>query len=213
MHANVQNYYSHFANNSEVYRKLKSLAIDIRNIYQFDRDETDSIKEIIEILKSILIMESIEEYFSNNKSDLYFFMGEFSKEVIEYTTRQNIIYGENGHELALDMLFHFIKLFFKFHKNKEYSNLFENIRNIFNSAMPYFAPSQYKKEKNLKKSLTYEQFNEEFCEKFKKEKISQDVFNEGDKVDVLIKNKNTYQDLAWYNNRNRRWELYNTLSC
>ena len=195
MHANVQNYYSHFANNSEVYRKLKSLAIDIRNIYQFDRDETDSIKEIIEILKSILIMESIEEYFSNNKSDLYFFMGEFSKEVIEYTTRQNIIYGENGHELALDMLFHFIKLFFKFHKNKEYSNLFENIRNIFNSAMPYFAPSQYKKEKNLKKSLTYEQFNEEFCEKFKKEKISQDVFNEGDKVDVLIKNKNTYQDL------------------
>ena len=195
MHANVQNYYSHFANNSEVYRKLKSLAIDIRNIYQFDRDETDSIKEIIEILKSILIMESIEEYFSNNKSDLYFFMGEFSKEVIEYTTRQNIIYGENGHELALDMLFHFIKLFFKFHKNKEYSNLFENIRNIFNSAMPYFAPSQYKKEKNLKKSLTYEQFNEEFCEKFKKEKITQDIFNEGDKVDVLIKNKNTYQDL------------------
>ena len=122
-------------------------------------------------------------------------MGEFSKEVIEYTTRQNIIYGENGHELALDMLFHFIKLFFKFHKNKEYSNLFENIRNIFNSAMPYFAPSQYKKEKNLKKSLTYEQFNEEFCEKFKKEKITQDIFNKGDKVDVLIKNKNTYQDL------------------
>ena len=195
MHSNVQNYYSHYANNSEVYRKLKSLAIDVRNIYQYDRDETDSIKEIIEILKSVLIMESIEEYFSNNKSDLYYFMGEFSKEVIEYTTRQEIIYGENGHELALDMLFHFIKLFFKFHKNKEYSNLFENIRNIFNATMPYFTPSKYRKEKNPKKLLTYEQFNEEFCEKFKKEKISQEVFKIGDKVDVLIKNKNTYQDL------------------
>ena len=195
MHSNVQNYYSHYANNSEVYRKLKSLAIDVRNIYQYDRDETDSIKEIIEILKSVLIMESIEEYFSNNKSDLYYFMGEFSKEVIEYTTRQEIIYGENGHELALDMLFHFIKLFFKFHKNKEYSNLFENIRNIFNATMPYFTPSKYRKEKNPKKLLTYEQFNEEFCEKFKKEKISQEVFKIGDKVDVLIKNKNTYQEL------------------
>ena len=76
-------------------------------------------------------MESIEEYFSNNKTELYYFLGEFSKEVIEYTLRQYNIHGENGHDLALDMLFHFIKLFFKFHKNKEYSNLFENIRKIF----------------------------------------------------------------------------------
>ena len=195
MHSNVQNYYSHYANNSEVYRKLKSLAIDVRNSYQFDRDETDSIKEIIEILKSILIMESIEEYFSNNKSDLYFFMGEFSKEVIDFTLRQDFIYGENGHDSALDMLFHFIKLFFKFHKNKEYSNLFENIRNIFNPSANYFTSSQYKQEKNPKKLTTYEQFNEEFCEKFKKEKISQEVFNVGDKVDVLLKSKNTFREI------------------
>jgi len=208
MHSNVHNYYSHYANNSEVYRKLKSLAIDVKNSYQFDRDETDSIKEIIEILKSILIMESIEEYFSNNKSDLYFFMGEFSKEVIDFTLRQDFIYGENGHDSALDMLFHFIKLFFKFHKNKEYSNLFENIRNIFNPSANYFTSSQYKQEKNPKKLTTYEQFNEEFCEKFKKEKISQEVFNVGDKVDVLLKSKNTFREIEkksmdpWYNNRN-----------
>ena len=69
-------------------------------------------------------------------------MGEFTKEVIDFTLRQDFIYGENGHDLALDMLFHFIKLFFKFHKNKEYSNLFENIRNIFNPSANYFTSSQ-----------------------------------------------------------------------
>ena len=51
------------------------------------------------------------------------------------------------------------------------------------------------KKKNPKKLTTYEQFNEEFCEKFKKEKISQEVFNVGDKVDVLLKSKNTFREI------------------
>ena len=46
MNSQIQNYYSHYVNTTEVYRKLKSLAIDIKNIYQFDRDETSSIIEI-----------------------------------------------------------------------------------------------------------------------------------------------------------------------
>ena len=146
MDSQVQNYYSNYTNNSDAYRKLNSLAFDIRLMYQRDKDETESIKEIIEIIKSILIMESIEEYFSNSKTDFNYFMGEFSKEVIDYTLNQDFVYGENGDELALDMLLHFVKLFFKFHKNKDYSTLFEHIRNIFSPSKSYFSPTFRKKK-------------------------------------------------------------------
>ena len=193
MNPQVQNYYSHYTQHSEVYRKLLSLAIDIRNSYQHDCDETDSIKEIIEIIKSILIMASLEEYFSNNQTDLNYFMGEFSKEVIEYTLRQDKVYGDNGHELALDLLFHFIKLFFKFHKIKEYSNLFENIRKIFDLSSSYFSPNRFHSDKNPKKARTYQQFNEEFCSQFKKEEKNEELFKVGDKVDFLCTKDTHFQ--------------------
>ena len=193
MDSQVQNYYSNYTNNSDAYRKLNSLAFDIRLMYQRDKDETESIKEIIEIIKSILIMESIEEYFSDNKTDFNYFMGEFSKEVIDYTLNQDLVYGENGDELALDMLLHFVKLFFKFHKNKDYSTLFEHIRNIFSPSKSYFSPT-FRKKKNSKKLYTYEQFNEEFCKNFIKEKNKEELFKIGDDVDVLVK-QNHYNDL------------------
>ena len=193
MNSQVQNYYSHYTQHSEVYRKLYSLAIDIKNSYQRDCDETESIKEIIEIIKSILIMASLEEYFSNNQTDLNYFMGDFSKDVIEYILRQDIIYGENGHELALDLLFHFIKLFFKFHKIKEYSNLFENIRKVFDISSSYFSPNRFHSDKNPKKARTYQQFNEEFCSAFKTEEKIEDLFKVGDKVDFLFINDTHYQ--------------------
>ena len=196
MHSNTQNYLSHYVNNSAVYQNLLSLSNDVKLSYQFDRDETSSIKEIIEILKSILIMESIEEYFSNNKRDLYYFMGEFSKDVIKYILVQDYVYGEHGNELALDLLFHFAELFFKFHKKKDYTTLFENIRNIFNANSNFFTTSRYKKEKNPKKLYTYQQFNEEYCEKFKKERKIQVLFKIGDKVDVLLKNESTNYKLG-----------------
>ena len=154
MDPQTQNYYAHYTKYTEVYRKLISLANDVKSSYQYDRDETDSIKEIIEILKSILIMESIEEYFSNNKSDLNYFMGEFSREVLQYILHQYFVYGENGNELALELLFHFVELFFKFHKNKEYNVLFENIRTIFNPNSNFYTPSRIN-SKRKKKSKNY----------------------------------------------------------
>ena len=187
MEIQTSNYYS-YSSNSEVYRKLFSLKNDIRNSYQFDRDETDSIKEIIQIIKSMLIMASLEEYFSNNQTDLNYFMGEFSKDVIIYTLHQYIVYGENGHELAMDLLLHFVKLFFKFHKNKEYSTLFENIRKIFDNSQSYYCPDTFEREKEKipKKYNKFNQFNEEFCSKFQKEKKLEEKFKVGDKVDFLL---------------------------
>jgi hypothetical protein len=167
------NFYSYSAY-SEVYKKLFSLKTDIRNSYQYDRDETDSIKEIIEIIKSILIMASLEEYFSDNQTDLNYFMGEFSKDVLTYILHQSVVYGDNGHDLALDLLIHFIKLFFKFHKNKEYSTLFENIRKIFDISQSYYNPEHFQRDKDRvpKNIIHIKNSMKNFVLNFKKKKNS-----------------------------------------
>ena len=176
---------------SENYRKLESLCQDVKNSWHYDRDETNSMKEIIEIINGMLIMSSLEDYFSNNKTDLDYFMGEFSNTVITYILYQPVVYGDNGDDIALDLLFHFVKLFMTFHKKKEYSQLFENIRKIFASESTHsFFLSQnrmYKKEINPNKGNTYEQYNEEFCKNFKKDKKSSELFKIGDKVDIRIR--------------------------
>ena len=187
---------------SEVYRKLNSLLNDIKSSYIHDCEEnekTKSIKEIIEIINGILIMSSLEEYFSHNKEDINYFMKDFTENVIKYILYQNFIYGENGQELALDLFFHFIKLFFKFHKNKEYVPLFDNIRKIFDEDSRYFKPFS-NNEKDPKKMYTCEQFNEEFCKDFKIEKSIKENFKKGDKVDFLYEKKNYHPDIhnkAW----------------
>ena len=190
MHPQTQYYYENIIKSkSETYLKLESLSNDIRQSYLHDCDKTDSIKEIIQIIDGMLIMSSLEDYFSNNKKDLQYFMDEFSKDVISNILIQPIVYGENGDDIALDLLYHFVKLFMKFHNNKEYAHLFEKIRKIFaNENDSFFNTKEryYKKELNPKKEYTYEQFNEEFCQNFKKDKKSLEPFGIGDKVDILI---------------------------
>ena len=205
MDPHTQYYYSFMINNrSENYQKLQSLCNDIKRSWINDCDETESMKEIIELIKGMLIMSSLEEYFSNNKNDLDYFMGEFTKEVIFNILTQPVIFGDNGDQIGLDLIFHFIKLFMHFHKNKEYAPLFEKIRKIFSKdySTSLFNPNSKssKKENNPKKGYTYEQFNEEFCKDFKKEKINFEPFNIGDKVDVSIKYKSSRSTLdnnAW----------------
>ena len=205
MDPHTKYYYSIMINNkSENYQKLQSLCNDIKRSWINDCDETESMKEIIELIKGMLIMSSLEEYFSNNKNDLDYFMGEFTKEVIFNILTQPVIFGDNGDQIGLDLIFHFIKLFMHFHKNKEYAPLFEKIRKIFSKdySTSLFNPNSKssKKENNPKKGYTYEQFNEEFCKDFKKEKINFEPFNIGDKVDVSIKYKSSRSTLdnnAW----------------
>ena len=201
----TQYYLGQYKNKSETFLKLESLCQDIKKSWFQDCDETDSMKEIIQIIDGMLIMTSLEEYFSNNKKDLDYFMGNFSKEVISNIMIQPVIFGDNGDEIGLDLLYHFIKLFFQFHNNKEYSPLFEKIRNIFAKNCYYnsfFSPNSrsHKKENNPEKEYTNSIFNEQYCKKFQKEKSNLETFRIGDKVDVLIKNEASRTSLdsnAW----------------
>jgi hypothetical protein len=83
----------------------------------------------------------------------------------------------------------------KFHKNKEYSPLFEKIRKIFSkeSIPSYFdiTARNYRIDVNPIKLNTYKQFNEEFCKNYEKEKKKLETFNIGDKVDILVKYDNS----------------------
>ena len=158
MHPQTQFYYSNINDNkSETYLKLESLCKDVQNSWRNDCDETNSMKEIIEIIDGMLIMSSLEDYFSNNKKDLDYFMGYFANEVIVNILNQPAVFGENGDEIALDLFYHFVKLFMQFHKNKEYAPLFEKMRKIFSHDYynSYFNPKvRYSKNKiNLKKRI------------------------------------------------------------
>ena len=204
MDSQVQHYFGQMVNNkSETYLKLESLCDDVKKSWFHDRDETNSMKEIIELIEGMLVMTSLEEYFSNNKSDLDYFMGNFSKEVIANVLQQPVVYGDNGDEIALNLLYSFIKLFMHFHKNREYAPLFEKIRQIFNkdnSNSFFYSYNSFKKEISPQKRYTYEQFNDQFCKEFKNEIKKEEPFKIGDKVDVLIKYKNSRLSLdkkAW----------------
>ena len=192
-------HYQNFIDKPETQRKLESLAQDIKKSWHMDCDETDSMKEIIEIIDGMLIMSSLEEYFSNNKSVLDYFMGDFSGDVIENILKQPTVFGDKGDEIAMELLFHFVKLFMKFHKNKEYSPLFEKIRKIFSKEKSsYFdikTIRSWKIDVNPKKLNTFKQFNEEFCKNFEKEKEKLETFNIGDKVDISIRYDNSRQDV------------------
>ena len=197
-------YYNLNEDKSENYMKLESLSCDVKNSWIHDCDETNSMKEIIEIINGIMIMDSIEDYFLNDKNDLNFFMGEFSKVVISNILSQPVIYGEDGDQIGLNLLFHYIKLFMKFHNKKEYSLLFENVRKIFVDfiSKSFFNPKapKFKKEINQEKKYGYEIFNDEYSKEFKKDIIKSEEFKVGDKVDVLIrykKSKSTFDNYAW----------------
>ena len=164
--------------------RLNKIYYEIKISYTQDCDRTEYMKETIEILKSILKKDTIEEYFKENKDTYTYFMETFVKGVINMITLQQKVYGENGDDIALELLLNFFKLFLKYHKNSEYSTLFERLRNIFNQNH-FFNYHTY----NKKCDLT--EFNSEFCSQFQKEIKKYEV---GDEVDFPYTDKHVRYD-------------------
>ena len=172
---------------SSIHDELKQILSKIRESYHMDSDETKYMIKLIDMLKEMLTQNTLEEYFSNNEELLSYFMGNFLSEVIKYILIQKTVIGENGDDLALDLLLHIFKLFLKFHKNEKYSPLFEKIRYIFkydNNYSSFYNSHKFKDDEEEKK-FDYSYFNEQFCSEFKK-KLEKKSFNIGDEVDFLI---------------------------
>ena len=167
--------------------KLKEIASEIRESWMCNKDKTEYMIELTKIIKEILTKESIEEYFSNDEKILSYFMGDFMKEVLENIFNQQMIYGENGDEIALELLLYIFKLFLKFHKNPKYSPLFEKIRYIFNDngSKSFFNHHRYEDDEKM---FDFLNFNSKFCFEFIK---YENKFNVGDEVDFLKKNNSS----------------------
>ena len=194
------------ANNKEESEKtlleeLKFIASEIRTSWARDCDKTDSMIKLNNFLLDILKNnDSLEEALNQDEKILQYFMTEFMKDVIYNITIQPIVYGENGDDIALELLINIYKLFLKFHKNTKYSPLFEKIRNIINiekGNSRFFAPPNKNKNDSIKidnpkRRYNYYKFNNEFySECIDKEKENENILKEGEKIDALISYTNS----------------------
>ena len=171
---------------SLIRQKLEKIAYEIKISYARDCDRVEYMKELIEILKEILTKDSIEEFFNNDQENFTYFSKPFMNEVINMLLYQGKIYGENGDEVALEVLLNIFKLFLKFHKNNNYTNLFEIIRTIFENKR-FFYMHQYDdgKEHDLI------EFNSEFCSFFQK---SIKKFEIGEEIDFTYEQRKERYD-------------------
>ena len=184
--------------------KLKSLSNEIKLSWIQDKDKTEEMKELTNILKEINSKSSIEEYFNNSEKEIKYFTNEFIDSIIQNILIQSYVIGKDGDDIALDLLFQIYKLFSTFHK-KDYPVLFESIRKIFKNknCISYFFPqnkiNKPEIESNNKKRNTFSQFNKDFCSDFLKSK-SEEIFKVGDKVDILVDYNDSRTDIdqtAW----------------
>ena len=190
--------------------ELHHLASEIRISWVRDTDKTDAMKTLNNILSDILSKyETLEEAFNQDEKLLQYFMTEFIEEVLNNILPQTFVYGKNGDDIALDLLYTIYKFFLKYHQNTKYSPLFERIREIVNTSKSNFCffntPSQQRnlplKIDNPKKRYTFNYYNHKFCSDFlDKTKEEENIFKEGQNVDVLIKYERSRTQLdrkAW----------------
>ena len=196
------------------YEKLISLSKALRESWTNDKDKTEEMKELTNILKDINSKSSIEQYFNNNEKEINFFKNTFIDNIVQIIISQSYVIGKDGDDIALDLLFQIYKLFPTFHK-KNYSEIFESIRKIFKDPhnIAFFFP-QNKINKpgtasNFKKRYNYSKFNSEFCSEFKNNNTPLAIYNVGDIVDILIDYKDSRTDIdknAWVRGKIKKIE-------
>ena len=172
---------------SSMMDKLKKIATEIRNSWFRDLDKTEYMIELTKMLKEMHEKESLEEYFGKDEKVLKYFMEDFFQEVISNIVIQPKIFGENGDEIALELLLNIYKLFLKFHKNSNYSPLFKKIRFIFNQEQArnsFFSDHKYE---DGEKKYDFINFNAKYCSGFEKN-TENNKYNIGDEVDICLEN-------------------------
>ena len=203
--------YPEVAPKNEFIKKLQDSVHEIKLSYLHDLDKTDEIIKITNFLQKILLSEKLfEDNFDNNTDTIKYFTTSFLKELISYITVQNMVYGDNGDELAVELLYTIYKLFLKYHKEIKYSQMFEVIREIMkpeNSLPNFFKPISDQrnntnvKTENIKRKYNSWNYNQLFCKEFiDTSKQFEKLYKIGEKVDVLINYKKSRQSLdrrAW----------------
>ena len=184
-------------NKSPLMLKLEKICQEIRESwYRDNTDKTEYMIEFTNILKEMLSKDTLEEYFENDEKLLSNFMGEPFQDLIGNILIQPKIFGENGDEIALNLLVHIFKLFLKFHKNTKYAPLFERIRYIFQ--MDQGSKSFFMSHKHDEKNYDFNYFNLKYCSDFAKD-IQKQKFKVDDEVDFSIEtnSSDSIRKYAW----------------
>ena len=86
--------------------ELHHLASEIKISWIRDTDKTDAMKKLTKILTDILNKyETLEDAFNQDEKLLQYFMTEFIEEVINNILQQTFVYGKNGDDIALELLY------------------------------------------------------------------------------------------------------------
>ena len=166
--------------------KLLDIYNNIRESWVRDVDKIKYYIELNDIIKDILTKESIEEYFNNNEDDIKYFIEDFLKEVVDIILKSFKIYGNDGDEIGLDLLFNVYHIFTKFHKNEKYSPIYELIRTVFKndeSNHNFFDGNSNHVDNELKK-YDYSKFNLKYNSEFKNQESKK--FEVNDIIDIPI---------------------------
>jgi ubiquitin C-terminal hydrolase len=168
-------------------KRLEELEVEIHNSWLKDQDKVKEFLELSSILEGIYNKSSIEEYFEN-QGDFDYFCKRFSPEVINNILKQHMVFGPNGDEVALNVLFYYLRLFYKFMERPQYQTLWESVREIFDMNKSYYKGTVYGSMRNYneKKILSAEKYNEVKLPRKNEAKLE---IQEGMEVDVLIESK------------------------
>ena len=153
-----------------------------------DIDKTNEMKKVKKMLEEINTKFSLKEYFENSQEDINFFIEYFLSEIISIILAQSYVAGNDGDDIALDILYQVYLLFEKFH-DKNYSKLFEIIRQIFNEQNNFYHPDSKSKNRNQKKAYNLNDFKKNFGLDLGDSIPNRPeiLFKVGDKVDILVK--------------------------
>ena len=176
--------------------KLEMLEEAIKSSWLRDLDKTKEMNELIQIQEMMLKSPSIASFFENNQSDFEYFSTKFTHEVINNITLQPAVFGENGDDIALNILNNYLLLWLKFHKDSTCIPLWDEVREILKPNHQYFKGTNHSHSSciNPKKLYEADRFNDKLPHD---SKIN---FNVGDECDVLIdykKSKNQIDHKAW----------------
>ena len=166
------------------FKSIDSLESLKDKLTEFDKENlSEEITQLINLLKEITSMETIEQYFENDKKTMEYFVSKFCQKIISSILESNNLFSEEIELKALELLYHFFNLFLKFHKNENYLKLFEKLRLIISPEKNLFLFPKPTTENNLlkyKKYFSYFQYNQENCLSFINTKLYSPYYQKGD---------------------------------
>jgi hypothetical protein len=140
-------------------QSLERLQQSVYESWLKDSDKREEYILILTILVKISQAESLEFFFKDDRSQAIF-LNKFTKEVINIILKQNIVSGEKGDEIALEVLIAYVIIFLRFlpitHRNPSYLSFFESIKEIFDGSRSFYRGIS---SLNSPKNMSPENFN------------------------------------------------------